>query len=66
MCPYLNLFGLTIPVFGLMMSLGMLVGIGLLLYTRKFRDFTEDDAMSAALWAILCGLLGAKILYWIT
>ena len=66
MCPYLNLFGLTIPVFGLMMSLGMLVGIGLLLYTRKFRGFTEDDAMSAALWAILCGLLGAKLLYWIT
>ena len=66
MCPYLNLFGLTIPVFGLMMSLGMLAGLGLLLYTRRFRDFSEDDVMSAALWAILCGLLGAKILYWIT
>jgi len=66
MCPYLNLFGLTIPVFGLMMSLGMLAGIGLLLYTRHYRGFSEDDVMSAALWAILCGLLGAEILYWIT
>lgn len=66
MLPSFNAFGLTIPMYGVMSALGMLAALILIGVTRKFTRFSEDQALSAALWAIIAGFLGAKILYWIT
>lgn len=66
MQPFFHLFGLSIPAYGVMMSLGMLLALALLYYTKRFSAFTEDDILTAALYAILVGLVGAKLLYWIT
>ncbi len=66
MLPSFNAFGLTIPMYGVMSALGMLAALILIGITRKFTRFSEDQALSAALWAIIAGFLGAKILYWIT
>ena len=66
MYPYIHVFGLTLPTFGLMMSLGMLCAFVLLFKTRKYIDLSEDDLLSAVILAIVCGMLGSKILYWIT
>lgn len=65
MLPTFEVFGLQIPMFGVMMLLGMLAAFVLLWYTRRFIRFSEDTLFSAALWAIILGFLGAKILYWI-
>ena len=65
MLPSFQALGLTIPMYGVMSALGMLAAFVLLGFTRKHTRFSEDQALSAALWAIIMGFLGAKVLYWI-
>ena len=65
MLPSFSVFGLTIPMYGVMSASGMLAAFILLGFTRKYTRFSEDHALSAAIWAILFGFLGSKILYWI-
>ena len=62
MLPSFQAFGLTIPMYGVMSALGMLAAFILLGFTRKHTRFSEDQALSAALWAIIIGFLGAKLL----
>ena len=65
MLPSFQALGLTMPMYGVMSALGMLAAFVLLGLTRKHTRFSEDQALSAALWAIIMGFLGAKVLYWI-
>ncbi|NLI53341.1 MAG: prolipoprotein diacylglyceryl transferase [Clostridiales bacterium] len=66
MLPSFQAFGLTIPMYGVMSACGMLAAFILIGVTRKHTRFSEDQALSAALWAIILGFLGAKVLYWVT
>ena len=52
-------------MYGVMSAVGMLAAFVLLGIVRKHTRFSEDQALSAALWAILLGFFGAKVLYWI-
>jgi phosphatidylglycerol:prolipoprotein diacylglycerol transferase len=65
MLPTFEVFGLSIPMYGVMMLCGMLAAFILLWFTKRTIPFTEDQIYSAALWSIILGLLGAKILFWI-
>ena len=65
MLPSFEVFGLEIPMFGVMMMIGMLAAFILPWRTHRYIRFSEDTLFSAALWAIICGLIGAKLLYWI-
>ena len=65
MLPSFQSLGLTIPMYGVMSALGMLAAFVLLGFTRKHTRFSEDQALSAALWAIIMGFVGAKVLFWL-
>ena len=65
MLPSFPVFGITIPMYGVMSAVGMLAAFITLGFTRKHTRFSEDQALSAAIWAIVMGFLGAKVLYWI-
>ncbi|MDP3447754.1 MAG: prolipoprotein diacylglyceryl transferase, partial [Eubacteriales bacterium] len=65
MLPSFSAFGITFPMYGVMSAVGMLAAFVLLGIVRKHTRFSEDQALSAALWAILLGFFGAKVLYWI-
>lgn len=65
MLPSFPVFGITIPMYGVMSAVGMLAAFILLGFTRKHTRFSEDHALSAAIWAIVMGFIGAKVLYWI-
>ncbi len=65
MLPSFQALGLTIPMYGVMSALGMLAAFVLLGFTRKHTRFSEDQALSAVLWAIIMGFVGAKVLFWI-
>lgn len=65
MLPILHLFGLNIPMYGVMTAVGMLAAFLLLFKTSRYVRFGEDPILSCALWAIVFGFLGAKILYWL-
>ena len=65
MLPSFHAFGITIPMYGVMSAVGMLAALILLWSTRKHTRFSEDQALSAALWAIIMGFVGAKVLFWL-
>ncbi len=65
MLPTFSVFGLTIPMYGVMSACGMLAAFILLGITRKYTRFSEDHALSAAIWSILFGFLGSKVLFWL-
>ncbi len=65
MLPTFEVFGLSVPMFGVMMMCGMVAAFILLAYCRKFVRFSEDQLLTAALWAIILGFLGSKILFWL-
>jgi phosphatidylglycerol:prolipoprotein diacylglycerol transferase len=52
-------------MYGVMSAVGMLAAFILLGFTRKHTRFSEDQALSAAIWAIVMGFVGAKVLFWL-
>ena len=65
MLPSFTVFGLTIPMYGVLSASGMLAAFVLLALTRKYTRFSEDHVLSVIIWAVISGFLGAKILYWL-
>ena len=65
MLPSFTVFGLTLPMYGVMSATGMLAAFILLACTRKYTRFSEDHVLSVIIWAVISGFLGAKILYWL-
>ena len=65
MLPYLNIFGMQIPAYGLCMAVAMLLAV-LLSCIRAYRRGRDvDRLLSIALAAIVFGIIGAKLLYFI-
>ncbi len=50
MLPTITVFGLTLPMYGIMSACGMLAAFILLSATRKYTRFNEDQALSLAIW----------------
>lgn len=65
MLPSFTVFGLTLPMYGILSASGMLAAFVLLALTRKYTRFSEDHVLSVIIWAVISGFLGAKILYWL-
>lgn len=65
MLPYFNIFGFQLPSYGCMMFLGMLLAFFILYRIAPSLELTEDDILSAAIWAIAMGLVGSKLLFWL-
>lgn len=61
-----TLFGLTIYGYGLMIAIGIISGILLLSYRAKEKGYNEDNILNMAIFAVIGGILGGKILYLIT
>lgn len=65
MHPSFSLGSFSLPAFGLMMLFGMLAAFLLIFKNIRRTKITEDDFYSVAIIAISCGIVGAKLLYWI-
>ena len=63
MHPFIKLGPLALPTYGLLMVAGALSAFLLLLHTWRFRAVRRDDAYYAAIYAVIGGLIGAKLLY---
>ncbi|MDO4292577.1 MAG: prolipoprotein diacylglyceryl transferase [Eubacteriales bacterium] len=57
---------LTIHGYGLMIAIGVLAAYYTVEYRSKKRGMDENRVFSLAIWAVLGGFLGAKVLYLIT
>ena len=63
MLPYLKLFGIQIPMYGLCMAAAMLLAVFLSCVRAKRMGADPDRLLTIALFAVVCGIVGAKLLF---
>lgn len=63
MLPYINIFGIQIPMYGLLMALAMLTSVGLSWLRCRKRGLDGERLLTVALIAIVLGIVGAKVLF---
>ncbi|MCR5809598.1 MAG: prolipoprotein diacylglyceryl transferase [Clostridiales bacterium] len=63
MLPYLHIGKLQIPMYGLCMATAMLVAVFLSYFRTRRRGEDSDKLLTIALFAIVFGIIGAKLLY---
>ena len=67
MLPYINIFGLQIPMYGLVIFIGILIGSAIAIwYFSKFNNIKKDDVFYAILYGVIGLAIGAKLLYLVT
>ncbi len=52
-----------LPTYGVLVSLGVLVGLWISVRNSRLRGIDADDAWNFGVLVVLCGIVGAKILY---
>ena len=63
MYPYINLFGLSIPSYGLMMALAFIAAILIAYYRTSKAGLDTDALLTLAIITLTCGLAGSYLLY---
>lgn len=63
MYPYIHIGNFSMPTYGLCLVTGAVLAFLLLRYTWRFRKITRNDAIYTAFYAVIGGLIGAKLLY---
>ncbi len=63
MLPYIHIFGLEIPMYGVMIAIGAIFAFTILEYSPKYRGIGKDEAFYCAVWCVVLGFIGAKLLY---
>lgn len=58
-----NLFGIDIRWYGILISMGMLIGIFLANYTCRIKDLSYDKMMDIVLIALPAAIVGARLYY---
>lgn len=59
-------FNVKIYGYGLMIMIGIIAALFLLSYRSKKKQYNEDNIWDMAIFAIICGIIGGKVLYIIT
>ncbi|MBO4385272.1 MAG: prolipoprotein diacylglyceryl transferase [Clostridia bacterium] len=63
MFPYLHVFGIDIPMYGLLMATALLVSVGLSFLRCRRRGLDGEKLLTIALIAVVFGIVGAKVLF---
>lgn len=58
-----EIFGIAVRWYGILISLGMLLGIFIAYFEAKRLGYNPDDIIDLALWAIPAALIGARLYY---
>lgn len=63
MLPFLSVFGKQIPMYGLLIMTGCVLGVAFAVYARRNAGIQRQDIFFAACYAGVGAFLGAKLLY---
>lgn len=61
-----TIFGINIYSYGVMMAIGIISAVTILSRRAKRKGYNEDNLLDMSIIAVICGLLGGKLLYIIT
>lgn len=64
--PTIEVGPLTIRVFGVFVALGIVAGIGILLRFARQRGLDPEALRSLAIWVVVLGIVGSRLLYVVT
>ena len=56
----LDIFGLSLPLYGIMITLGLIAGLFVAIWLGKSRNLKSDDFITLALYVIPLAILGAR------
>ncbi|WP_110929905.1 prolipoprotein diacylglyceryl transferase [Paenibacillus bouchesdurhonensis] len=57
---------ITIYGYGLMIAIGIIVAYSIIIHRARNKQIAQSHITSLAIWGVLFGFIGAKLLYWIT
>ncbi len=67
MLPYLNIFGLNVPMYGMLIVLGVILAAVLVVYCAgKNSKVTRVDMFTGAMIVFITSIIGAKVLFLLT
>lgn len=67
MLPFINIFGFQLPMYGLVIFIGLVIGTILaVFYFSKFNNIKKEDVLYAILYGVIGLGVGAKLLYILT
>lgn len=67
MLPYINIFGMNIPMYGISALVGLIFGAVLIILTiRKRKDYSKIHIVNIPIFAAIGAFVGAHIVYFIT
>ena len=67
MLPYINIFGIVLPTYGIIAFIGMTVAICFgVFYFSKFHNIKKEEIFYASIFILICAGIGAKVLYILT
>ena len=66
MLPYLHFFGLSIPMYGILIMLGLVLGILFAVFRAKLLKLKREDVFFSCLFAVIGLVVGGKLLYLFT
>jgi phosphatidylglycerol:prolipoprotein diacylglycerol transferase len=61
MFPYIHVFSIIIPAYGVMLILGAIAAVGVGMYQCRYYKYPRADAFSIACIAFACGIAGAVL-----
>ena len=63
MLPYLHLFGLSVPMYGVLILLGLVLGVLFAVFRAKLLELKREDVFFSCLFAVIGLVVGGKLLY---
>ncbi len=67
MLPTINLFGVLIPMYGVLVVIGIIVGLIIIMkFFAKHYNISKEDILHALIFGIIGAIVGSKLLYILT
>ena len=67
MLPIISIYGITLPSYGLMIVLGVIVGLLVIIkFFSKYYTISKEDIIYALIYGLIGAIIGSKILYLLT
>lgn len=62
---YIDFGFMTLPSMGVCILVGTIIALTVLFLIKRYSNLTSENLIDGVLWAVICGFVGMKVLFWI-